>query len=494
MSVTQNERDQLDKISTVSSSEKPKSQNTLHIAIIGSGSAAFACAIRAAEEGARVSLIEDSTIGGCCVNVGCVPSKIMIRASQIAQHQRQNPFDGIQNQSPQVDKAALVHQMSARVDELRYAKYEHILESQERISLIKGHASFKNTTTLVVTKGDGRSKEITADRILVASGSRPFIPAIEGLSETPYWTSTEAQFSDKLPAQLTVIGSSSTALELAQAFHRLGSKVTILARKSLLTREDPAVGKALQQALLAEGLAVRTNTQANAVRYDNNRFYLELATPNGSESLVSDQLLVAVGRSPNTNRLELDRIGLETDQNGFIKVDSGGRTNIEHIYAVGDCSTMPQFVYVAAAAGNRAAINMTGGEASLDLSTMPSVVFTDPQVATVGMTEQQAKDMGLRTVSRILTLDNVPRALANFDTQGIIKLVVNQANQRLIGAQVVAGEAGEVIQSAALAIRNNMTVTELADQLFPYLTMVEGLKLCAQTFYKDVKELSCCAG
>ncbi|MDE2392034.1 MAG: mercuric reductase, partial [Rhodospirillales bacterium] len=165
-----------------------------------------------------------------------------------------------------------------------------------------------------------------------------------------------------------------------------------------------------------------------------------------------------------------------------------------NIYAAGDCSDQPQFVYVAAAAGTRAAVNMTGGNAALDLTAMPAVVFTDPQVATAGYSEDEGRHDGIETNSRILTLDNVPRALVNFDTRGFIKLVAEASSGRLIGVQAVASEAGELIQTAALAIRNRMTVSELADQLFPYLTMVEGLKLAAQTFATDVKQLSCCAG
>ena len=169
-------------------------------------------------------------------------------------------------------------------------------------------------------------------------------------------------------------------------------------------------------------------------------------------------------------------------------------TSALDIYAAGDCTDQPQFVYVAAAAGTRAAINMTGGEAALDLTAMPTVVFTDPQVATVGLSEAEAHDKGIETVSRTLSLDNVPRALANFDTRGFIKIVAEAGSLRLLGVQAVAPEAGEIIQTAAIASRARMTVQDLADQLFPYLTMVEGLKLCAQTFTKDVKQLSCCAG
>lgn len=211
-------------------------------------------------------------------------------------------------------------------------------------------------------------------------------------------------------------------------------------------------------------------------------------------TLIGDRLLTSTGRHASTSRLNLAAIGVKTGNNGEIIVNERMETSVPGIYAAGDCSNMPQFVYVAAAAGSRAGINMTGGEAQLDLSTMPAVIFTDPQVATVGLTEKQAKAQHIDPLSRVLDMENVPRALANFETDGFIKLVTEKETGLLIGAQVLAHEGGELIQSAALAIRNRMTVTDLADQLFPYLTMVEGLKLCTQTFNKDVKELSCCAG
>lgn len=210
--------------------------------------------------------------------------------------------------------------------------------------------------------------------------------------------------------------------------------------------------------------------------------------------LRADKLLVATGRAHNTAALNLSAAGSTTDAQGAIQVDETLCTIVPHIFAAGDCTDKPQFVYVAAAAGTRAAINMTGGEARLDLAAMPVVVFTEPQVATVGLNEVQAQLAGLYVQSRTLSLEDVPRALVNFETQGFVKLVAEKGTGRLLGAQVVAPEAGELIQSAALAIRAGMTVQELADQLFPYLTMVEGLKLCAQTFFKDVNQLSCCAG
>ena len=466
------------------------SDNDLHIAVIGSGGSAMAAALKSAERGARVTLIERGTIGGTCVNVGCVPSKIMIRAAHVAHMRRASPFDeGIAAVEPSIHRPRLLAQQQARVDELRHAKYEGILEDNPAITVLQGEARFTDANTLTVTGTDGTEREVRFDRAFIGTGAGPTIPPVPGLSDTPYWTSTTALASDTIPDRLTVIGASVVAVELAQAFARLGSEVTILARSRLFSREDPAVGEAIETAFQAEGIKVLNDTQASQIRYTNEEFVL--ATNVGE--LRADRLLVAVGRTPNTDRLNLEAIGVETAR-GAILVDDGLRTTVPDIYAAGDCTDQPQFVYVAAAGGSRAAVNMTGGDARLDLSAMPEVVFTEPQIATVGLSEADAEASGYVTDSRTLTLDNVPRALVNFDTGGFIKMVAERESGRLLGVQSVAGEAGELIQTAVMALRARMTVNEIADELFPYLTMVEGLKLCAQTFTKDVKQLSCCAG
>ena len=463
----------------------------LHIAVIGSGGAAMAAALKAVEQGARVTLIERGTLGGTCVNVGCVPSKIMIRAAHIAHLRRESPFDGgIAAAPPAILRERLLAQQQARVDELRHAKYENILDGNTAITMLRGEARFRDGHHLTVRLTDGGEREVAFDRCLIATGASAAVPPIPGLKDTPYWTSTEALESDTIPQRLAVIGSSVVAVELAQAFARLGSQVTILARRTLFFREDPAIGEAVTAAFRAEGIEVQEHTQASHVAYAAGEFVLTT----GHGIVAADKLLVATGRTPNTRGLNLEAAGVTINAQGAIVIDKGMRTSNPHIYAAGDCTDQPQFVYVAAAAGTRAAINMTGGDAALDLSAMPAVVFTDPQVATVGYSEAKAHHDGIETDSRTLTLDNVPRALANFDTRGFIKLVIEEGSGRLIGVQAVAPEAGELIQTAVLAIRNRMTVQELADQLFPYLTMVEGLKLAAQTFNKDVKQLSCCAG
>ncbi len=468
-----------------------KSDGNMHVAIIGSGSAAFACAIKAAENGARVTLIEQAhLIGGTCVNVGCVPSKIMIRAAELAQQQRSNPYDGLADHEPDIDRSLLLQQQIARVEQLRSDKYERILESNPSINLVKGQARFSSPETLVISRADGSEQTLQADRILIASGASPAIPPVPGLNESPYWTSAEALFAEDIPDRLIVIGSSVVAVEIGQAYRRLGAEVTILARNKLLFNEDAELGDRLAESFHREDIKIYNQTQASQIDFNDDTFTVKIDHGN----LEADKLLIATGRSANTGELGLEAIGIKTQSNGAIVVDDHMRSSVEHIYAAGDCSNQPQYVYVAAAAGTRAATNMMGGEVALDLSSMPAVIFTDPQVATVWLTEEQARANGIETDSRMLELENIPRALANFNTDGFVKLVIEVGSGRLLGAQILASNGGEMIQTAVLAIHNEMTVDQLANQLFPYLTMVEGLKLCAQTFRKDVSELSCCAG
>jgi len=461
-----------------------------HIAIIGSGGAAMAAAITATERGARVTLIERGIIGGTCVNIGCVPSKIMIRAAHVAHMRWQSPFDnGIEAATPRINRPALLAQQQARVEELRAGKYQAIIDHNPDITLVHGEARFIDAHSLSVKRGDGTMQSVAFDRALIATGARPAIPPIPGLAGTPYWTSTEALVSDRIPARLLVLGASAVAAELAQAYARLGSEVTVIARSALFSRDDPAIGETLAAVFADEGIRVLRQTQAHSVAHANGAFTLA----SNAGTLSGDALLIATGRAPNVEALNLDGIGVCTGRDGTIAVDAHLQTSVPSVYAAGDCTDQPQLVYVAAAAGSRAAQNMLGGDTTLDLRSMPAVVFTDPQIATVGLSEAEAQRNGIATDSRTLSLDHVPRALVNFDSRGFIKIVATAGGGEILGAQCVAAEAGELIQSAALAIHQRMSVDDLAAQLFPYLTMVEGLKLCAQTFRKDVSQLSCCA-
>ncbi|HGT2643551.1 TPA: mercury(II) reductase [Legionella pneumophila] len=461
----------------------------MHLAIVGGGSAAFACALKAAEK-SQVVLIESDVIGGTCVNVGCVPSKIFIRTAQMAYWQHQYPFSGLEKYPIQVDRKKQVFQQQKRVEELRQAKYESLIKENPNIQWILGTATFMDQNTLLIQEKTGNETKLAFDYALIATGASPSIPPIPGLQETPYWTSTEALVAKTIPNHLIVIGGSAVGLEIGQAFLHEGARVTVIDVAMLLPKEDPDIGRSLHKILEEEGMKIFTKTQIQNIKHDGRLFHVEL----DGLTLTANHLLVATGRKPNTESLNLKNIGIKTDSRGAVIIDEFMRTHVENIYAAGDCTPLPQFVYIAAQAGMRAAINILGGNAKLDLSVMPSVTFTDPQAASVGITEAEAKQKGIDVEVRVLTLDNVPRALVNFDTRGFIKLVAEKKSRKLLGTQVLSAEGGEIIQAAAIAIANQMTVKAISEQLFPYLTMVEGIKLCAQTFFQDVKQLSCCAG
>lgn len=462
-----------------------------YIAVIGSGGAAMAGALRAAEQGANVTLIERGTLGGTCVNVGCIPSKLMLRCAEIARLRRWSPFDaGITPCAPDIRRDALLRQQQHRIQALRQSKYRSVLDSSPNIEVLRGTARFDGPRRLTVRSHEGYRHNVKFDRCLIATGARPATPPIPGLGQTPYWTSAEALSNEMVPDQLAVIGSSLVAVELAQAYARLGSRVVIVARSSLLSRHDPLIGATLAQALRAEGINILENTETRRVSYEAGEF--RLATTRGP--IQADRLLIATGRVPNTEALALEDAGVDADAHGAIIIDAHMRTSAEPIYAAGDCTPQAQFVYVAAAAGGRAALNMLGGDSALDLRTVPAVIFTDPQVATVGLSEQAATATGTEVDARVLELAHVPRALVNFEEgHGFIKMVAQRHTGRIVGVQAVCAGAGELIQTAALMIRGQMTVDDVANELFPYLTMVEGLKLAAQTFRRDVTRLSCCA-
>lgn len=461
----------------------------LEIAIIGSGAAAFAAALQAADHGAKVTMIEHATLGGTCVNVGCIPSKILVRAAQMAHWRARPGFDAFPPVAEPVSVAPLSQQLASRVTDLRQQKYADVLTAHPAVNFINAHARFTGPRTLALRLRDGSHRQIDADRILIASGRSPVIPAIEGLAGTPYWTSTEALAADELPEQLIILGGSVIAVELGQAFARLGSEVTLIARGPLLPRLDSELGAALGGILRDEHLRIITGCEVREVRYGASGY--ALATSHGE--FRAQRLLIATGRKPNTAGLGLETAGVDVDIDGAIRVDDELRTNVAEVFAAGDCTPLPQLVYLAARAGTTAAINMLGGDAKLDLARLPVVVFCDPQVASVGLTEAQARQQGITIDTRTLALENVPRALVNFDTRGFVKLVAERGSGRLLGAQILAAEAGELIAAATLALRAGMTVAELAGETFAYLTMTEALKLCAQTFSKDVRKLSCCA-
>jgi len=471
--------------------EIPNRNNGYDLAVIGAGSAGFSAAITAAEDGARVALIGYGTIGGTCVNVGCVPSKAMIRAVETLHvAKRAARFDGMKVTAKVTDWAAIVAQKQALVDDLRSAKYIDVLPNYEGITYIEGQTRFLRDGALQV--GDSI---VRAPKVIIATGASPHVPDIPGLDGVDWLDSTSALELAQLPKSLMVMGGGYIGVEIAQIFARAGVDVTIVTRRGLLPEAEPEVSEALTKAFADEGIKVLDGLSYDRFEASAKGVTLHGAHKGAPVRIEADRLLLATGRVANTGSLALDLVGIKSNDRGGIVVDPQMRTTRGGVYAAGDVTGTDQFVYMAAYGAKLAARNaMNGNAMSYDNSVMPAVVFSDPQVASVGLTEAQAKAAGHRVVTSVLGLEHVPRALAARDTRGLIKLVADERSKKLLGAHIIAPEGADSIQTAAMALKMGMTYDDLGAMIFPYLTTVEGLKLAAQTFEKDVAKLSCCAG
>jgi mercuric reductase len=465
----------------------PKSAGGYDLAVIGVGSAGFSAAIAAAELGANVALIGHGTIGGTCVNVGCVPSKTLIRATETLHHaEAASRFAGIRAEGRITDWRAAVRQKDELVSSLRQAKYVDLLPSYNTIAYREGAARL--TAEGVVAGGD----PIKARRVIVATGAAPALPSIPGIETVPYLTSTTALELEQLPRSLLVIGGGYIGCELGQMFARAGVKVTIATRRRLLPEAEPEISDALARYLSEEGIAIRGGLSYQRIEQTPEGVALVVSS-GGAETITAERVLVTTGRRPNTEGFGLREAGIVLQPNGGIKIDDRMRTSKLGVYAAGDVTGRDQFVYMAAYGARIAAENALNGDSKrYDASAMPAVVFTDPQVASVGLTEAAARAQGIAVKTSTLRLNHVPRALAARDTRGLIKLVAETKSGSLLGAHIIAPEGADSIQTAVLAIKTRLTVEQLAETIFPYLTTVEGLKLAAQTFAKDVAKLSCC--
>ncbi|MGH2682417.1 MAG: mercury(II) reductase [Actinomycetota bacterium] len=457
--------------------------------IIGGGSAAFAAAIRARDHGARVAMVERAPVGGTCVNVGCVPSKALLRAGEVYWQAGRHDFAGIKTSAGKVDLHALVAQKDELVEAMRGEKYLDLVEAYGW-ELIPGHAEFTGPEQVSVV---GRT--LTASAYLVATGASPAVPPIQGLEEAGYLTSTTALDLHEVPGSLAVIGANAIGLELGQFFLHLGAEVVFF---DVLDRiapfEEPDVSEALAKVLRDQGAGIHAPARVLRVAQDGDRRVVHAEVNGAIRKFPVNEVLVATGRRPNTSGMGLDRAGVELDGRGAIVVDEHLRTTNPNVFGAGDSTSAPQLVYVSAYQGSLAADNaLNGASRKVDLRGLPRVTFTSPQVASAGMTEAQAREELRHVKASVLPLEAVPRALVNRDTRGLIKIVADAASDQIVGVSVLAEGAGEVIQAAVYAIKLGLTVREVAETFHPYLTIAEGLKLAAQAFTRDVSMLSCCA-
>jgi mercuric reductase len=454
------------------------------LAVVGSGGGAFSAAIAARERELRVVMIERGTVGGTCVNVGCIPSKALLAAAEARHRAGQQRFPGIRTAAGPVDFAALIAGKDQIVEGLRREKYLNLAQAYG-FELVAGNARFVEGPALDV--GDRR---IEAAHYLVATGAEPHIPDIPGLANSGYLTSTTAMELDHLPPSMLVLGGSYVALEQAQLFAHLGTAVTMLVRSQVARTEEPEIAATLREALMADGIVIHERTRAEDVRRDGQGIVVRA----GGDEFRAEQVLVATGRSPRTAGLDLAAVGVAIGQRGEVVVDADMSSTNPRIWAAGDVTGHPQFVYVAAKQGGLAVENAFAQSGQrIDYSALPRITFTNPTIASAGLTEAQAQERGVECECRVLDLENVPRAIVRRNTRGLVKLVAEHASGRVIGVHLLADGAGDAILAGVYAIQAGFTIKQLANSWNPYLTIGEGIHLAAQSFTRDPSKLSCCA-
>lgn len=467
--------------------------------IIGGGAAAFSAAIKANMHGVKAAMIERTMLGGTCVNVGCVPSKNLLGAGEILHTAKNPPYGSINPCDLDFDFAKTIEAKDALVKGLRKQKYYDVLQSLENVELIEASVSFISPKKIKVdNNGNGSSQTFEASKFIIAAGSSPSVPKFKGIEGIKYLTNNEALSLKEKPSSMIVVGAGPLGLEFAQMYARFGTKVTVLQRSNrIIPDQEPEISQGLHDYLTEERIEIVTGVNVQEVWQKNESSKFVKASVNKEEKVFeAEQLLMATGRRPNTSDLHLENAGVKIRENdGAIVVNSEMRTSAPHIWAGGDIVGKPMLETLSAKAGATAAENaLTGSHKKIDLLSVPSAIFTSPQVASVGMTEEQMMKKYGYCSCRTLLMKDVPKALTVNDTKGLIKMAVDpKKKNRIVGVHILASIAADMIHEAVMAVKYRLTVDDIIDTVHVFPTMSESIKLVATAFKQDVTKLSCCA-
>ncbi|VVB90147.1 Dihydrolipoyl dehydrogenase [uncultured archaeon] len=455
--------------------------------ILGSGSAAFGAAIKAVDLGAKVAMIEKGVVGGTCVNVGCVPSKHLLRVGEI-NYYKNHGHKGLDVKSS-LDFAGTINEKREIVESLRKGRYIDVIDALG-ITLVRGNAAFVSKNEVKV---NGRI--LQAEKFIIATGSSPHIPKIEGINNVDYLTNVEAMELSGLPGSIIVLGGRALGLEFAQMFSHFGTKVTVLQRNSrIIPEEERIISDYLKAYLEEEGIDVQTNVSLKNVRKEKGKVIVTAFAGGDMRAFDAEKLLMATGRKPNTEGLGLEKAGVNIDRRGAIIVDGEMRTTAPHIFAAGDVIGEPMLETVAGKEGSIAAGNALANSGRImDFSAIPHAVFTIPQVASVGLTEKQAEEKGITCRCSTVPMELVPRAVLARDTRGFVKMVIDAKTERILGVHILASLAADMVHEGVLAVKYGLTIDDILYTVHVFPTMTEAVKLVAQSFRKDVSKMSCCA-
>jgi pyruvate/2-oxoglutarate dehydrogenase complex dihydrolipoamide dehydrogenase (E3) component len=442
--------------------------------VVGSGQGGNPLARALAGAGRKTAVVEREHVGGTCINEGCTPTKTMIASAEVAYLDRRSADYGVQNGPVTVDMARVRQRKRDMVDSFR-AGDEHRLEGAG-VDLIRGEASFVAPKELEVHLNSGETLRLTSENIFLNVGARPASPPIEGLDGVPTLNSTTIMELDEVPVHLLILGGGYVGLEFAQMYRRFGSEVTVVQRgPQLLSREDADVAEAVAEILREDGVEVLLRTEARSAAQEDGKIQLQVHTPDGKRTLSGSHLLVATGRTPNTDRLSLEAAGVETDKHGFIEVNERLETGVPGIYAIGDVKGGPAFTHVSYDDFRILKTNLLdGGDATTD-RLIPYTVFIDPQLGRIGPSEAEAREQGRNVRVAKMPMSHVTRALEVDEPRGMMKAVVDADTDLILGCAILGIEGGEIAAMIQIAMMGEVPYTALRDGVFAHPTLSESL-------------------
>lgn len=462
----------------------------LDLIILGGGSAGFAAAMKANEFGAKTLIVNNKVvgIGGTCVNVGCLPTKYLLHVGEVIHKMKAHNLNGLRA-SVSFDFKTIMAEKDKLVKEFREEKYEKVLGEMPNVEYLEGDARFLSKTKIQV---EGEIYE--ANKFIIATGSSTFLPRIEGINEVDFLTNKEALNLKELPDSMIILGGGPLGIEFAQIFSRLGTKVCVLEQMDRIVQiEEPELTNLLQEYLENEEIKIITGAEVKKVTQKGREKIVKAVLKGKEETYTAEQLLVTTGRRPNTSNLGLEKMGIRLGRVGEVIVNGEMRAG-ENVWAAGDVTGEPMLETVAAREGMIAANNaLSENKIVMDYRIVPRAVFTDPQLAGVGLTDEQAVKKGIKCNCRTVPMELVPKARAIKDTRGAIKVVTDNETQEIIGLHILAAGAADLIHEGVMIIENRMTIDEVIEVLHIFPTLSESVKIAAQSFRRDITKMSCCA-
>ena len=436
--------------------------------VIGSGQGGNPLTYKMADAGLHVALIEEKYLGGTCINTGCTPTKTMVASAQVAHYVKNAKRWGIHASDFTADLPAIVKRKNDVVHSFRSGQ-EKQAAKRDNVTVYRGHARFTGSRTI-----DVNGEALESDRIFIDTGSRPLIPRIDGIASVPYLTNESILDLEQLPEHLIILGGGYIGLEFGQMFRRFGSRVTIVHQGSeILPREDDDVSSELRKALESEGVGFLL--EAKTKRASRNEWQITLEFSGSHEPLSGTHLLIATGRKPNTDSLDLDKAGVQTDERGYIKVNGRLETSRPGIWAIGDVKGGPAFTHISYNDFQVIYANVFEGKnLAVDNRIVPYCVFTDPQLGGVGMTEKEARGKGYKLKVGKIPCTSVARAIERDETAGLMKIVVDASNDRILGASILSAEGGELVQILHTLMLTDQPYTLLKGAIYIHPTMAEG--------------------